>query len=298
MALLTGFGARAPLRIAAGVIQQAIDQPVCPEGTKPHYNVSGDTAVFAGCKVQTTTFTQPSLLGGLAKFGLQAISNFFAPGSGLIGTTLTGLKESQVGEPERIIAPLLSFRGGTMAFEDGDSGFFGKDGFLSGVGEILQGGLGQNLLGIGTQALSGFVRESFAPQAIQTMAAVPAIMRGGAMVGRAFFNRFPALATAIQSYANRGIAVNRSKLWGLLKRFGPEFLITGGILSSAAIGELMVAGPGRRRMNAGNVKALRRAHRRMKAFHSVCVSNDRLLGGRRPKRKGFFTGGTQITQVK
>lgn len=187
-----------------------------------------------------------------------------------------------------------------MAFSDGDTGF-SFDNFFGGVGQVLQGGLGQNLLGIGTQALSGFVQGQFGqPQVLQTsMAAVPAIVRGGAMVGRSFFNRFPNLATAIQGYLNRGIAVNRSKLWSLLKRFGPDFLISGGILTAAAVSELTIAGPGRRRMNPGNVKALRRAHRRMKAFHNVCRSNDMLLGG--SKRRKVSSSGqsfTKITQVK
>jgi hypothetical protein len=130
------------------------------------------------------------------------------------------------------------------------------------------------------------------------MAAAPAIMRGGAMVGRSFFNRFPNLAVAIQGFKNAGMNVSRSKLYSLMKRFGPDFLIAGGILSAGAISELMMAGPGRRRMNPGNVKALRRAHRRMKSFHHICQTNDTLLTHRRRRSSPANFGGTRITQVK
>lgn len=190
-----------------------------------------------------------------------------------------------------------------MGFADGDSGFFGLGSFPD-LGQIFQGQTGRDLLGIGTQALQGFVQQTFAPQqagsgqGLVTQAAAMPMIRGMAMVGRSFFNRFPALATAIQGFRNAGQNVTRSNLWGLLKRFGPDFLVTGGILSAAAVAELAIAGPGRRRMNPGNVKALRKAHRRMKSFHNVCVTNDRLLGGRRKGKSSRFVGGTQITQVK
>jgi hypothetical protein len=130
------------------------------------------------------------------------------------------------------------------------------------------------------------------------MAAAPAIVRGGAVVGRQFFNKFPNLAVAIQGFKNAGMNVSRAKLYSLMKRFGPDFLIAGGILSAGAISELMMAGPGRRRMNPGNVKALRRAHRRMKSFHHVCQTNDTLLHHRRRRVSPANFGGTRITQVK
>jgi hypothetical protein len=187
-----------------------------------------------------------------------------------------------------------------MAFQDGDSGF-SFDNFFGGVGQVLQGGLGQQLLGIGTQALSGFVQQQFQPQGqlVTSMAAVPAIARGGAVVARGFFNKFPNLAVSLQKLRNAGANVTRGSLWSLMKRFGPDFLVAGGILSAAAVSELAIAGPGRRRMNPGNIKALRKAHRRMKAFHNVCRTNDMMLGGRRTsKRKGSFGGATSVVNVK
>lgn len=193
-----------------------------------------------------------------------------------------------------------------MAWADGDSGFFGSD-VLGGLGQVLQGGLGQSLLNIGENLANTAINSAFSstpssfnlPATIPTqLAMMPAIARGGAMAGRALATRFPNLATAISGYLARGIPVTRGKLWSLLKRFGPDFLVTGGILTAAAVSELSIAGPGRRRMNPGNVKALRRAHRRMKSFHHVCRTNDMLLGGRRKGKRSTSYGGTSITQVK
>lgn len=191
-----------------------------------------------------------------------------------------------------------------MAFSDGDSGFFGSGGFFGGLGEALQGPLGQGLLGVGLNVLeSQFARRPTISEvggmAGPIVRSVGPVARTGAVVGRGFFNRFPNLAAAIQQLRDRGSNVSRGQLWSLMKRFGPELLISGGILTAAAVSELMLSGPGRRRMNPGNVKALRRAHRRMKSFHNVCVTNDRMLGGRRStKRKGSFGGATSVVNVK
>lgn len=122
------------------------------------------------------------------------------------------------------------------------------------------------------------------PRPMPTMPGV--VLRAGAMVGRGFFQRFPNLATAIQQLRNRGMNVKRSQLWSLLKRFGPEVLVTGGLLTAAAVSELMMAGPGRRRMNPANVTALRRSIRRLESFNKLCDSTTRLRRPRgRPGRK-------------
>jgi hypothetical protein len=193
-----------------------------------------------------------------------------------------------------------------MSFADGDTTSFGFDNIFGGINQALQGGLGQTLLNIGGQAATSYFSGSgpfSSPGLIpaSNMAAVPVVAGAGravATVGRSFFNRFPNLATAIQGWRNQGKNVTRSKLYSLMKRFGPDFLVTGGILTAAAVSELAMAGPGRRRMNAGNVKALRRAHRRMKSFHHICASNDTLLHARRRKTGSRNFGGTSITQVK
>jgi hypothetical protein len=170
-----------------------------------------------------------------------------------------------------------------MAFQDGDTSFFPDFNLNS----IFQGGLGQNLLNIGTQALSGYVGQQFAPQPVSyqtNMAVVPQAARAVAIVGRGFFQKFPNLATSIQALRNAGKNVTRAKLYSALKRFGPEMLVSGGLLTAAAVSELAVAGPGHRRMNAGNVKALRKAHRRMESFHRICQKNDVLRSKGRKKR--------------
>jgi len=103
----------------------------------------------------------------------------------------------------------------------------------------------------------------------------------GAVVGRSFFQKWPNLAVAIQKMRNAGQNVSRSKLYSMLKRFGPDFLITAGILTAAGVSELALAGPGHRRMNPANSKALRRAQRRLKSFHRLCSDSDVLKSRRR-----------------
>jgi hypothetical protein len=158
-----------------------------------------------------------------------------------------------------------------------------------------------DLLNFGTTALQQFGLTSETGQPISgtpVMAAVPMIGRAGAVVARSFFNRFPNLAVALQGLRNAGKKVTRANLYSLMKRFGPDFLITGGILSAAAVSELAMAGPGRRRMNPGNVKALRRAHRRMKSFHHICATNDHLLSHRRRSTRKIGSTSQTITAVR
>lgn len=106
---------------------------------------------------------------------------------------------------------------------------------------------------------------------------LPSVGRAVVSVGAKFAQKFPNLAAGLNNLRARGANVNRSKLWGLLKRFGPDILISGGILTAAAVSELMVAGPGRRRMNPANAKALRRSMRRLKSFDRLCVQTNKLL---------------------
>lgn len=128
-------------------------------------------------------------------------------------------------------------------------------------------------------------------QALPVMAAAriaaPAAASAVATVGRGFFARFPNLAAALQKYRNTGMnQVTRGRLYSMLRRFGPELLISGGILTAAAVSELMMAGPGTRRMNPANPKALRRAARRIKSFHHMCGTVDLLkTRSRRPCKK-------------
>lgn len=75
----------------------------------------------------------------------------------------------------------------------------------------------------------------------------------------------------LAAWAARGIRMTIPKLWVLIRRFGPQMLIGMGLLTVAALMELMATKRKRRRMNPGNVKALRRGMRRIKSF-------DRLAG--------------------
>jgi hypothetical protein len=253
------------------------------------------TGVFNNPAFKQFLSLVPAVLGAAPSGGSSLL--------GTLGTVKTALQANNqnIGQPLHYVGRIP-----IMGFADGDSGFFGSGGFLGGINDILQGPVGQNLLNFGTQyALQSLTAEQGTGRVPVTMAdTLPAVGRVGAAgraiatVGRRFFDKFPNLATAIQGYRNMGKNVSRGQLWSLMKRFGPDFLITGGILTAAAVSELAMAGPGRRRMNPGNVKALRRAHRRMKSFHHVCQTNDHLLHARRRSTRRSEPLGRSIVQVK
>lgn len=172
-------------------------------------------------------------------------------------------------------------------------------GILNQVSSVFGGN--QNPYFQGISNIAGLA-SNFAPQPAQQVAmrmpgaggAGALALRSGAVVARGFFNRYPNLATSLQSLRNMGRNVTRSQLYSMLKRFGPELMISGGILTAAAVSELMVAGAGRKRMNPGNVKALRRSMRRVEAFHKICVRADTL---RKPRRsKPCKTSGSQFVR--
>jgi len=173
-------------------------------------------------------------------------------------------------------------------------------GILSTVGNIFGGAQNPYFQGVSNVAnlASGFFPQPVAQPVAQRMP-VPVIPKSpfgpmgprvGGAVGRSFFNRFPNLAAVIQRWRDLGHKVTRAQLYSMLKRWGPEVLVSGGLITAAAVSELMVAGPGHRRMNPGNVKALRRSLRRLESFHQLCQRADKL---RRPRgsRKGCKTGG-------
>lgn len=154
------------------------------------------------------------------------------------------------------------------------------------VSEVDWQGVGS----FGLEAAQAFLPATTQPQAIPVMApvrqaataAAGAIARVGPTVGRKFFDKFPNLAVAIQKMRNAGHNISRSKLYSMMRRFGPEFMVSAGLLTAAAVSELIMAGPGHRKMNVGNVKALRRGMRRIESFHKLCGKADRL---RRPKAR-------------
>lgn len=226
---------------------------------------------------------------------LGAVANKFTYGG--YGVT-TGLVNNLVGNNRPL--PTVSgtqIGGNPMAFNLG--------GLLGQVGTIFGGN--QNSIFQGVSNVANLASNFFpprgvpqggpvtvVPQAMPVAAARPAL---GALatVGRSFFNKYPNLATAIQMYRNQGKHVTRAKLWSLVKRFGPEIVISGGILSAAAVNELMVAGAGHRRMNPANVKALRRSLRRLESFHTLCQKVDKL---RRPRSRSKSKSGSGSTFVR
>lgn len=179
-------------------------------------------------------------------------------------------------------------------------------GLLGGVGQALGGLQGANVSNVRAfgNILSGVSQAfpqpstpTFNPMMRTNMAAAGPVMRVGAAVTRGFFAKFPNLATQIQAFRNAGMSqVTRARLYSMLKRFGPELLISGGILTAAAVSELMMAGPGHRRMNAGNAKALRRSMRRIESFHRLCVRADSLRAPRRRSKPCRSTGSTQFVR--
>lgn len=172
---------------------------------------------------------------------------------------------------------------------------FNVGGFLGNLGSIFGGSSNPYLSTIGNV---GQLSSNFFPQQVAMrppsppmagagtgpgpMSRLPALRSPGAIVARGFFNKFPNLSNSIQQLRDRGIKTKRSQLFSLMKRFGPEVLVTGGLLTAASVSELMMAGPGRRRMNPGNVTALRRSMRRLESFHKLCQTSDKL---RKPRAR-------------
>jgi hypothetical protein len=188
------------------------------------------------------------------------------------------------------VVPTTAPQGGTMALD--------LNGILGGISSIFGGN--QNPVFSGISGAANIAQQFFPTPSVAiaqpVMAMAPRVIGPaiGAVrtLGRGFFSKYPNLGAVILGFRQQGRNITRAKLYSLLKRFGPELLISGGILTAAAVSELMVAGPGRRRMNPGNVKALRRSLRRLESFHHLCQRADKL---RRPRArsKGSSSRGAQ-----
>lgn len=172
----------------------------------------------------------------------------------------------------------------------------GLQGILQTVGNF--GGPAGTVAQVGSGFLSGFLPaqgpmvQSFPqtqfPQATQTMAAAPIIR--GAMTA---VQSFAAPILAKMSLAlGRNISLRAAMI--IIRRLGktltsPTAIAAAIGLSVSELSSLLTAsaisGSQGRRMNPGNVKALRRAHRRIKSFHKLCGDNDRLRAPRRRSTK-------------
>jgi len=106
------------------------------------------------------------------------------------------------------------------------------------------------------------------PPSIMAPAPIVAGAVGG-MISRGLA-RFPALLASIMSWRGRGVSLTVPKLMGMMRKFGPTFLITAGVLTAQAVTDLMMysATHRRRRMNSLNPRALSRATRRLCSFQS------------------------------
>lgn len=236
---------------------------------------------------------------------LQSVANVVLPVLNVPGivepaaTRLPDVFESSLGFSEsekqyidlgvQAVTTVLSSGADTMGFFDD----FGLDAVVDWASDIFDDVSLGEVAGFGLDVAQTFLPQNTQAVAIPVMSKVPqiagaagsaaagAIARVGPTVGRRFFNKFPNLATAIQKMRNAGHNVSRSKLYSMVKRFGPEFMVTAGIMSAAAVSELLIAGPGHRRMNPANAKALRRATRRIKSFHKLCGDADVIKTRRR-----------------
>ncbi len=219
---------------------------------------------------------------GMKAWLVQGVKGVLSSGASFATTAATELARKP--PPPKSQLREATFSGAQpMSIFDDIGGIFGGGSVGAGTDTAFNwNGLLNLGVGLATNALApqrtSFPASSVAPA---SMAAVPAIARGAATVGRSLFNRFPNLATGIQRLRNAGQNVSRAKLYSVMKRFGPEFLISGGLLTAAAVQELAVAGSGRRRMNPANAKALRRSVRRIESFHRLCKSTDIVNSRRR-----------------
>lgn len=170
-------------------------------------------------------------------------------------------------------------------FLGGLSGVLGTlGGFGGGVGQVAQ---------IGSSFLSGFLpaqgpmqpqQQIGSPQVVQVMGS-RSVISGAAGAVKEMLD--PVLKK-LSFNLGKNISLRAAMI--IIRRLG-KFLQTPtaiGVALGLSLGELGVIltsssllGSGGRRMNAGNVKALRRAHRRVKSFHKLCGENDRLKASRR-----------------
>lgn len=277
---------------------QALDQN--PTYTQVLNSILADPA---GLRVKRELpSTKSNWLGDLATFASGAIGLF----TGQYWATAAGAGKAFLGEEKasdlrasisadrgRAVFPPLAevapvgnpYTEGGIMFEDlwdNVSGFFDTTGWDVNWSDVVDVGsdLASNYFQGGAAVAMPVM--SKAPQVAGAIGG--AVARSGAVVGRSFFNRYPSLAVGIQKLRNAGQNVTRAKLYAMVKKFGPEFIISGGILTAAAVNELMLAGPGHRRMNPANSKALRRSIRRVQSFHRLCKTADVIASHARRKR--------------
>lgn len=142
--------------------------------------------------------------------------------------------------------------------------------------DVVAGALSGTLPSIFASGAPSMAGPSGSPY-VGTGAMIPAVMAAG----RSMMARFPQLGFAIQAWRAKGVALSVDKLWALLRRFGPELMVSAGILTAGALTELLLAHSThkRRRMNCLNPKALRRSTRRLLCFERRACKVQHALSG-------------------
>ncbi len=163
-------------------------------------------------------------------------------------------------------------------------------GLLSAVGQT--GGILGSIGNVGAQIVTGSRQPTMqtiasGPVMGAGLAAAPQmgpqIMAGARAVGAGVQRALIALATTIGA---RTMTLNRAmRIYRKIRKFVVDPFIIAQImgLTIDQLGELLIADSQRtrRRMNPGNIGALRRAHRRIEGFHRICGKNDKLRATRR-----------------
>lgn len=233
--------------------------------------VARATGIAPGLPDLAESVLAPTSLGDLST-SLSAIQN---PG-GAVAQAITGVEPigSTGGMPVG-----GNFLGGLAGVLNTTSGFGGGIGQLSQIG---QGFLSGFLPAQGP--ISGRPLATQGPAPIQTMAATP-IIRGAT---QAVMGVIGPILAKLSNNLGKSISLRAAMI--IIRRMGKILQSPTAIAAALGltIGELeqilvanSVQGSQGRRMNPGNVKALRRAHRRINSFHKLCSDNDRLKTPRR-----------------
>ena len=179
---------------------------------------------------------------------------------------------------------LSNILGGVQGILGTTSGFGGTFGAISKIGSGFLSGF---LPAQGPVAGRAIVPSS-QPQAIQVMGGGP--LFAAATTARSAIAEFVAPALALVSQTlGKNVTLRAAMI--IIRRLG-KFLVSPEAVAAAiglSIGQMStilvansIVGSGGKRMNVGNVKALRRAHRRIRGFHRLCADNDEL---KRPRRR-------------
>lgn len=153
-----------------------------------------------------------------------------------------------------------------------------------------QGGVLGSIANLGAQAIAPrpqVTSVASGPVMAAGMAAAPqigsAVMSGARAIGAGVQRALIAVATTIG--ANTMTLSRAMRIYRKIRKFVVDPFIIAQImgLTVEQLGELLIADAQRprRRMNPGNMSALRRAHRRVERFHKICQTNDRLRATRR-----------------